>query len=512
VRRALRVDARQMRSHLFRAVLAGIVLWMLFSIQEQQISLSAPGLILFSKIAWTNYWFITLTGATFFASAITEEKEERTLSLLKIANIGPLSMLLGKWTPRLLNAIFLIAIQIPYMILATTLGGILWHQILAVYVALLTHLFLMGNLGLLASVVMPRTGSACGFVLITLLVVEVMLPLLGEILKAAFGHASAGWLVDVLLAGLQNLNSMNALWSISAALQTGFRGQILGFQAISNLVAGCALFGLAWMLFDRFTRNDEEPRAEPLWQRSFRLWGRRPSARRVWDFPLLWKDYTYLAGGTRLQIVKFVLYGLGLLGFEFLFANGTMRRLNLERFGMTAIFWSLFLIVVETALLTTRAYRQEIHQQTWSTLMLLPRNLPEVAYPKLAGCALALLPALAWFGIGCLACPDFFKFLFDLCTDPGALTGFLYFLTQLLLGLHLAVWFSLTAKWAVGPLAIASGGFIVFMVNMMLMSCVMGIAGRSSMELLGVCAIISCGLLIWVHLLIGKRLQSAAAE
>jgi ABC-type transport system involved in multi-copper enzyme maturation permease subunit len=512
VRRALRVDVRHARSHLFRATLAGIVLWMLFWIQDRQLSMSAPGLTLFSEIAYTNYWFITLAGATFFASAITEEKEERTLSLLKIANIGPLSMLLGKWLPRLLGAVFLIAIQIPFMMLAITLGGVLWNQITAVYVALLAHLFLMGNLGLLASVVMPRTGSACGLVFVVLLAIQTVFPILGQILKNEFGNSSGIWLVDLLITGLDGLTSMNALWSISAALRTGFQGQTLGFQLISNIIAGSVLFGLAWFLFDRCTSRDEEPEAEPAWQRMLRQWGGRRTAGRVWDWPLVWKDYTYLAGGHRMQVIKFVCYGILIVGLEALYADWQMSRVDSERLGGIAISWALFLVVIEAALLGTRMYRLETTQQTWSTLMLLPRNLPEIAYPKLGGGALALLPAMAWLGIGCLLTPHMFRFFSEILNEPEAVVGIWYFLTQVLLGLHLSVWLSVAAKWAIWPLAIASGGFAVFMSNMMLVSCIMGIGGNSIVEPLGILAVIGNGITIWVHVLIARRLRAAAAE
>ena len=37
------------------------------------------------------------------ANAITEEKEEQTLGLLKMAGIGPLAMLTGKWLPRMIG-------------------------------------------------------------------------------------------------------------------------------------------------------------------------------------------------------------------------------------------------------------------------------------------------------------------------------------------------------------------------------------------------------------------------
>jgi len=51
-------------------------------------------------VTYLNFCFITLGGVGYFATAITEEKEELTLGLLKMADIGPLTLLLGKYRCR----------------------------------------------------------------------------------------------------------------------------------------------------------------------------------------------------------------------------------------------------------------------------------------------------------------------------------------------------------------------------------------------------------------------------
>ena len=121
--RGLRFDCRRWQMHALRFLLVAIFLFLLFiSWIEYVVSIgTAPGLGFFSYITYTNFVFITLGGMSFFTSSITEEKEEQTLGLLKMAGVNPLGILMGKLGPRLLNALLLLAIQFPFVQLAVTL-------------------------------------------------------------------------------------------------------------------------------------------------------------------------------------------------------------------------------------------------------------------------------------------------------------------------------------------------------------------------------------------------------
>src|SRR5262249_43201599 len=95
--RAVRLDARLLRTHLFRAGFAWLVyVSLLYALWISQTLLGAPGLRMFEAMTWLNVVLISLAGVSFFATAITEEKEEDTLGLLKMAGIDPLGILLGK--------------------------------------------------------------------------------------------------------------------------------------------------------------------------------------------------------------------------------------------------------------------------------------------------------------------------------------------------------------------------------------------------------------------------------
>jgi len=82
----------------------------------------APGCVFWTD-GLVNLIFITLAGLSSFASAITEEKEEMTLGLLRDDGAQSNRYLLGKSTEPMIGALLLLLVQVPFIMLAVTLGG-----------------------------------------------------------------------------------------------------------------------------------------------------------------------------------------------------------------------------------------------------------------------------------------------------------------------------------------------------------------------------------------------------
>ncbi|MBL8848628.1 MAG: hypothetical protein JNG89_03050, partial [Planctomycetaceae bacterium] len=229
--RSLRTDVRLLRVHFFRA---GLLCYVLFALSEVQVvSFSgSPGLDLLRWLLYANFWFITLSGILYFSSAITEEKEEQTLGLLKLAGINPLSLLLGKWLPRMIGALLLIAVQLPFTLLSITLGGVLIHQVIAAYCTLAAHLVLCGSIGLFASVVSSRAGAAAVLTLLLMFGLTCLLPFLNLGVTFAYqaGLVPAGWIEPGDRAGY-----LLALGRLEEIMQTGFDGSAVGMQVVGNL-------------------------------------------------------------------------------------------------------------------------------------------------------------------------------------------------------------------------------------------------------------------------------------
>ena len=98
-----------------------------------------------------------------FSSVITEEKEQRTLGLLRLAGFRAIWILVGKSLGQLVSAMLLLALQIPFGILCIALGGVSVSQVMAAFSMLSAYMLFLAGLGLLCSTVTPRSGAAARF-------------------------------------------------------------------------------------------------------------------------------------------------------------------------------------------------------------------------------------------------------------------------------------------------------------------------------------------------------------
>src|SRR5688572_9065861 len=126
--RSLREDTRARFPTILRATLISVVLLFLWSNERSFTDLAAPGRQFFTIVTMLNLGFIGIAALSIFPSAIAEEKEDETLTLLRMTNLSPLAILFGKSTSRLTAALLLLAVQVPFTVLAITLGGVSLQQ------------------------------------------------------------------------------------------------------------------------------------------------------------------------------------------------------------------------------------------------------------------------------------------------------------------------------------------------------------------------------------------------
>ena len=137
--------------------------------------------------------------------------------------------------------------------------------------------------------------------------------------------------------------------------------------------------------------------------------------------------------------------------------------------------------------------------------MMLPKSLPAVAYPKVAGCLFGLFPTVAWFGVGILLAPGSFgEAIEELFEEPG----FWWSASQYLVILHLVTFLSLFIKWAALPMTL---GIVVFTNWCCLWT--MFEAGRSSSDgPFVVMCLVSLFVVVVLHFAIAERLRSLAGR
>ena len=403
--RALKTEASGMRGHLLRLGFAGFIEIALLYAAATSLSLGAPGLSFFANICWLNVVFISLAGISLFATAVTEEKEEGTLGLLQMANVGRAAIMLGKSTSRLVAALLLLGVQIPFVLLAITLGGVLIGQIFAAFACLAAFLVLTANLGLFWSVVCRRSAAAAfwtGASLVLYFALPYVVGFLGRIAGPYIPDAAwSAWLTDEAPIAVE---AFGVPARLNAIFQTGFSDGMGSRQVAFCLIAAAVLFGLAWLGFERFA--DADRAAAP----DRGIAGRTKAgttfaflARPLGD-PVAWKEFRFLVGGLRgLALRVIVLAG----AFAVLVAYGIYDRGDptsplfwRDMAGFAAIGCAIA-AAADSLYLATRIMSEELKWNTLGNLLLLPRGAVGLLFAKVRGAVWALLPATL-AGLVCL--------------------------------------------------------------------------------------------------------------
>ena len=457
--------------------------------------------------SYLNFFCITVAGLSFFSSAITEEKEDMTLGLLKMAGVSSLALLIGKSTPRLIAALVLLTAQLPFTMLAVTLGGVSIPQVLSAYTCLFAYLIFVANLSLFFSVVSPRSRSASFWTGLSL-AFYFFAPFIFMITK--MGMQANGWwrlpnwLDQPLSNSLTWLGSTSAYTRISAILGTGFTEPVFSRQVVTNSLFGLGFLLLGWALFEVCTRN-EKPAAEARGLLFKRIGGGGAiGSGRAWGAALTWKDFHFVGGGKILFLLKILIYAGIMMAMVY-----TTRRWNqgmkLEEFGQLCMSIGTFALVIETAIQASRVFYTETKWKTLSSIVLLPKSIGEIAYAKIAGAMIMLIPAAGLLLLGIVCAPESFgEFLEDVLAEPG----FWYFVSQVVLAIHLTALFSLYLKWGALPITVACvwGG------NMLLIFFLAAIVRTGPPEgifgILAILAFVFCGV---IHFWVGHRLEELAA-
>lgn len=407
--RSMREDARARLPPILRATLVVVILLILWSNERDFARRSAPGREFLGMVLFANLGLIAIATLGIFSSAITEEKEDQTLTLLRMTRLSPLAILFGKGTSRLIGALLLIAAQIPFTLLAVTLGGVSMAQVLGGYAVLGATLFFLCNLALLCSVICRTTIRAGIWTGVIGAICFAILPLIGiaTVLRRMNPGAwspKTAW--EYFSVGVIEANPVYAL---DMLLFEQRLGASVATHAWINLAAGALCFLLAWLAFDRFCTTAGEAIVRQRRKGGFfrfRIGSRsRPSHRR----PVAWKEFQFLIGGFRGLLFRCGLCALIFAGayvFERWadFGEGQVWRDT----GRVTIFLAICLFGIETGLVASRIFGDERRNLTLGTLMTIPRSTGWMIRQKILGCCPVIIPSVILFGIGfCLENPVF---------------------------------------------------------------------------------------------------------
>ncbi|MFM7835026.1 MAG: hypothetical protein ACKPJD_24795 [Planctomycetaceae bacterium] len=287
----LKSDNRSVWPHAVRGAFAFMMLFTLSLAWTDAFGTTRIGLRFFETICALNIVIITVAGISYFSTAVTEEKDAGTLALLQLAGMSPLAITLGKSTSRLVSALLLLAVQVPFSFLAVTLGGVLWQQLLAAWVALAAWLILVANAALLCSARCSTSGRAAA-IAGSMAILFFLLP---SVTRTTVAAVPPGILPAPVMTVLSNLPPALELLSpwrrVDSILNNWQNTRFLGSQFTLSLLLAAACFAVSTLRLTAWARHasDADSQSGP------RM--RRLPVERCWKLPLTWRDFHFYTGG-----------------------------------------------------------------------------------------------------------------------------------------------------------------------------------------------------------------------
>ena len=418
---------------------------------------AAPGLQFFTSLVIINFVVICVAAISYFASAITEEKADGTLALLRLTQLSPFAILLGKSTSRLLGGLLLLLVQLPFALLAITLGGVRLDQVVDCYLLLAALLFFACNAGLVSSVLARHTAAA-GVLTAAFAVLYFCWPLLVELCFGLAAMATGDWsqLPQVPKDWVSAFCVPVALADVLASRAT--RPDITGAM-VALFAGGAVAFVFARLLFERFCSEEAIHGADAatgIGRRSYDR-GREHLPGRAWVDAICWRDFYFLHGGKKAIVLKSFVY-LALSCWVGGVAMDSARQ-NAHYpewwYGFSGFVFgsAVFATAFESLFATSRIYRLEQKERTLAALRILPQRLDQLLHSKRRAVFLSLAPGLFFVAASFLC-----VFAPIIAYAAGQLVwiglGLIYLILQILLHHYLVGLMSLRLRWGALPLVL----------------------------------------------------------
>jgi hypothetical protein len=472
------------RSHLvaWSRVLLGTALAVaLFLGENNSSNASAPGLeilAVLARIAGIGLGAVVLTSAS---AAITEEKEQSTLGLLRLTGLSAAGILGAKALARLGECWLLLAVSLPMALIAATLGGVTVTQVLAVYCALATWFAFLISLGLFWSSA-ARSGSvAAGASLVSLALVAAAIS--AASLTGSPSSAPSPW-----IAGFAGLGDLTVFARLDRVLATAYAGGIWDHSDALHLWLGAGLMTGAWLIFPAI--GDAETTAGSLLQPRAAPPGPAGGGRPRWLDPprcglgrqaIAWKEFHGACGGHRGQVIA-----LGALGVLAVLANRMVPGLP---FLQAVLIFAVPALVLLTAFHLARTFNAELRGQTFDALIALPLHPSTLFTGKLEAVARFNLPFAILAGLAALL------------SSAGNLTDDAIVITVVAGAATLMLWYGSAFLSLVLPSAFAPGSIVAlagFAVGIILASfLVTSLSDTVKMWTAMVLALVTCIELHW---------------
>ena len=435
--RALRVESRSLMATSLRLVIGLAVLLAIYSTHEWAGLFGAPGLVLFQWLTWIGLVLVVASGMLYFASAIAEEREERTLPLLRMTRLHPLAIFTGKYAARLIGSTQLFITPFPFVLLCITLGGVTWSQIHEAFVALLLSFFVATALGMFCSTVASTTGRALVGT-VALIVAWLLWPLVPALVgKYLQGNGTEVQFLNewpILYPMLRACTLSSPFVRLVELTMGGTLGGILEHPHTWFCIAiGGVFLGASALVFGLRAHD-----AEPAWGKL-----RRRHSRRACRLALAWKDGRFVFR-SREFLWRVPVYALFVGGGHAVFK--ALVGFLAGDFSEWLLGWFTVAVIIELSIFALRVLSHEVAAGTHSALYSLPRTTVSMCLERLLSLwKVLLLPAVLMTWACILDSEEVASYFNGLWFSEEGLLA----LSVCLCGWHLIAWLSLRIRyWA----------------------------------------------------------------
>jgi hypothetical protein len=475
--RSIRQESRLLSHHAVRGAMVLLTLVAFFSQVVVSPRLGASGLMLVTKISDYCYYSLTLLGIMYFSLAITEEKEEETLPLLRMTGVRNFTLLIGKSIPRLAIVVLLMMVAAPFLLLSVTLGGVLPDQIFALILGMMCYAFCLSQLGLFCSTISRNSRRAVSTNILMWMALE-----FGSwfvILAAAVCKAWEFFALQHFLNALAESWWHCTMWSATEQYLVFLRGDsILSMQMAFHLCTGSVFFVASWLMFESMNVASiaEGAAASENISRDLKTRATGVRSLRCWNTAVAWKSWQFLVGG-------WLWVAIGVIGLPVLSVGGIVllfvinqENIEPEAIGVTLMVVGAISFVIMSARQVGRALNQEIYQQTLVSLCMLPKRRSAVIGELYLGLVPGVLGPVCCFGLGFLwlsiAEPGFMSDTAEVLIEPWTWAVLGWVIMTLHVGALLAVYLrhgGMLIAVAICCFAVPfAGGIVIGMLGMIL--------------------------------------------
>lgn len=444
--RSIRQESRLLSHHMVRSGMVVMMLFLLFLQVVETARFGAAGLTLIGNVIQCCYWCLTLLGVMYFAVAITEEKEEETLPLLRMTGVRDVTLLLGKSLPRLAVVILLILIAAPFLMLAVTLGGVVREQIFSSLLGLICYAFCLCQAGLFCSTVTRNNSRAVTSTFLVWLSLE-----FGYVLPYLISLGCSEWGLPGLADDLGWLSGNwreRTMWQASDSYLMLERGvSIWHPQMTFHLIVGSLFFAISHQLFERFNEaaiaQGAVATAAP--GRGVLSQTRKLPPRRSWPNALEWKSWQFVGGGLLWFIVWLICLPVISVSVILFISFAVDELAPVHVFAGTMMFVGVAGLVLAMGRVYGFLFNKEIFEQTLISLCMLPISRAQLLRRMAVGVLPFAIPGVVCFALGffwMLAVePGFDEDTVELLAEPWFWASLSWAMVTLHVGVLFSVWF-----------------------------------------------------------------------